>query len=168
MTDVSLNFRGSAYAAETGDFPICLVTIDHADLTTPIRISTDPTARLVETAADIVYGTQSRGDDFYFFPCSLKLPDDTDDGPGEMRLEFDNVNQDYIETIRSIVGPPTVTVEMVMASDLDTVEAQWPEYLLRSVKYDAVIITATMIMEMLEREGYPAGSFTPGAFPGLF
>ena len=168
MTDVSLNFRESAYAQETGDFPICLVTITHPSITTPIRISTDNTQRLIETASDIVYGTQSRGNDFYFFPCKLKLPDETDDGPGEMRLEFDNVNRDYIEIIRSIVGRPTVNVEMVMASAVDMVERQWPEYLIGSVRYDALLITANMIMEMLDRESYPSGSFTPGAFPGLF
>jgi len=168
VSDVSLNFRQSAYAQETGDFPICLITIDHADLTDPIRISTDPTERLVETAADIIYGTASRGNDFYFFPCKLKLPDDTDEGPGVMRLEFDNVNRDYIEIIRSIVGPPSVTVEMVMASALDTVEAQWPGFLITSIKYDATTITATMVPEMLDREPYPAGSYTPGNHPGLF
>jgi hypothetical protein len=168
MADVSLNFRQSAYALESGDFPICLITIDHPSLTDPVRISTDPTARLVETAADIIYGTTSRGEEYYFFPCTLKLPDDTDEGPGRMRLEFDNVNREYVAIIRSIVGPPTVTVEMVMASALDDVEAQWPEFLMTSIRYDATTVTATMAMETLEREPYPAGAFTPGAFPGLF
>lgn len=166
---VSLNFRQNAYyAEERGGIPICLITIDHDDFASPIRISTDPTGRLVETASDIVYGTQSRGDDFYFFPCRLKLPDDKNDGPGGLRLEFDNVNRDYVEMIRTISGPLTVNVEMVLSNALDTVEASWPEFLLRTITYDAGTISCQMQMETLETEPFPAGSFLPSTAPNLF
>lgn len=169
-TSVSLNFRQEAYAAETGRVLIALITLDHADLTTPIRISTDPTQRLTEytTDADIVYGTVSRGNTFIFLPVRLKLPDDTDAGPGEMTIEIDNVHRDYTATIRSIYSPVTVTVELVMDNTLDTVEAQWPEFLLTDIEYDASVITGTMKMETLEREPFPAGTFAPSYFPGLF
>jgi hypothetical protein len=98
----------------------------------------------------------------------LKLPDDTDAGPGEMTIEIDNVHRDYTATIRSIYSPVTVTVELVMDNTLDTVEAQWPEFLLTDIEYDASVITGTMKMETLEREPFPAGTFAPSYFPGLF
>jgi len=165
---LSLNFRQAAFEAESGVFPICLITIDHADLPAPIRLSTDPTQRISEPVADVVYGTVSRGNSFYFFPCELKLPDDTDDGPGQMSLQFSNVNRDYIAIIRSITGRPTVNIEMVLSNALNTVEAQWPEFLITDVNWDAGLISFSMSMETLEREGYPSGSYTPAAFPGLF
>lgn len=165
---LSLNFRQSAYAQETGAFPIGLIVIDHTSLEDPIRLSTDPTQRLVETASEVVYGTISNSNQYYFFPCSLKLPDDTDDGPGQMRLIFDNVNKDYIAIIRSIVGKPTADVSFVMSNALDTVERQWPQFNVERIPWDATRITLSLGVESLIHEPFPCGSYTPGAFPGLF
>jgi hypothetical protein len=165
---ISLNFRQAAFAQETGVFPIGLITIDHTSLAEPIRFSTDPTQRLVDTVSEIVYGTVSNSEQYYFFPCSLKLPDDTDDGPGQMQMIFDNVNKDYVAIIRSIVGRPTVNASFVMSNDLDTIERQWPEFFIGRIPWDATRVTLNMEMETLDREPFPWGTYTPGAFPGLF
>ena len=168
--NVSLNFRQAAYASETERFLIALITLSHPDITEDIRISTDPTARIAEytTDSEVIYGTVSRGETFLFFPVRLNLPNDTDDGPGEMSIEIDNVHQDYTEIIRELTSPPTLTVELVMDNDLDTVEAQWPDFLLINVRYNATIIAGTLKLETLEQEPYPAGTFNPSYFPGLF
>ena len=168
--NVSLNFRQAAYASETGRFPIGLITISHEDLAEDILVSTDPTARLEEHTTDvqIVYGTVSRGNTYLFFPMRIKLPDDTDEGPGEMQIEIDNVHRTYIETIRSIFTPASFTVEWVMDNDPDTVDASWPDFQLVNVKYNETIITATLKLETQEREPFPSGSFSPSYFPGIF
>lgn len=167
---VSVNFRRAAYDPETGRFPIALITISHADLADDILISTDPTQRITELTTDteVVYGTISRGKTFIFCPVRLKLPDDTPEGPGEMQIEIDNVHQQYTETIREIHSPPTFNVELVLDDDPDTVEAQWPEYELRHVQYNESTITGTLKMESFTAEPFPAGSFTPAYFAGLF
>lgn len=167
---VSLNFRQSAYAQETGRVLIALVTITHDALAEPIRISTDPTQRIEEytTDTDVVYGTISRGNTFLFLPVRIKLPDETEAGPGDITLEIDNIHRQYVETIRSISSPPAVTVELVMDNTPDTVEAQWPEFLLADITYDSVTISGTLRMETLMREPFPCGTFTPSGFPGVF
>lgn len=164
----SLNFRQAAYAAETGRTIIALITIDHDDLTEPIRISTDPTERIHEYENEIVYGTVSRGETYIFLPMRLQIPSDTDEGPGNMVMEFDNIHRTYTEIIRSIFTPPTVNVELVLDDDPDTVEVSWPEYLWTNISYDALVIRGTLALETLEREPFPAGSFSPSHFPGLF
>jgi len=167
---VSLNFRQAAYAQETGRFPIALITFEHDDLASPVRISADPTERSTTYTTDsqVVYSTTSRGNEYIYLPVSLILPDDTEDGPGEIKLEIDNVSRELISTIRSIYTPPTGTLELVMDNDLDTVELQWPDFLLGNVTYDASVVTGILSFETLIREPFPAGSFTPSAFPGLF
>ena len=87
---VSADFRQAAYAAETGRVVIALLTLTHEDLETPIRISSDPTQRIesLSTAADLVYGTVSRGETFVFLPMTIKLPSDTDEGPGDFFFIF--------------------------------------------------------------------------------
>ena len=164
----SLNFRQAAYAAETGRVIIALITIDHADLLEPIRICTNPTERIHEYENDIVYGTVSRGDNYIFLPMRLQIPSDTDEGPGNMVMEFDNVHRSYTEIIRSIFTPPTVKVELVLDNDPDTVEVTWPEFIWINIYYDALVIRGTLSLETLEREPFPSGTFSPASFPGLF
>lgn len=168
MTTVSLNFRQSAYAQETGRVLICLMTLTHDDLEEPIRLSSDPTERLDETVSEVVYGTVSRSQEYVYLPMTLKLPDDTDSGPGEMVIELDNIHRAYTQAIRTIQSPVKVNVELVMDNDLDTVEGQWPEYLLTGVTYDSAVIRGTLRMETLESEPFPSGTFNPSYFPGLF
>ena len=165
---ISLNFREAAYACETGRVPILLITFNHADMPAPIRISTDPTQRILETDTVIAYGTISRGNIFSFLPVRIKLPDDTDAGPGEMQLELDNVDRTLTETIREIFSPISVKVEVVMDNALDTVDLEWPEYMLTNIQYNATTITGTMTLENLLREPFPGLMFTPSTAPGVF
>jgi hypothetical protein len=165
---VSTTFKQAAYAQETGRVIIALITIDHSSLLDPIRICTNPTERLQEFENDIIYGTVSRGNNYVFLPFSLQIPSDTDEGPGNMTIEFDNVHRTYTEAIRSIFTPPTVTVELVLDSDPDTVEVSWPEFLLTDITYNALTIQGTLSLELLDREPFPSGTFNPSSFPGLF
>ena len=168
MTTTSLNFREAANAQETGRVPIALITLSHADLVDDIRISTDPTEELSSTNLEKVYGTTSDSKEYVFLPVRIKLPDDTDEGPGEMQLEFDNIHRAYTEAIRDVFTPVTCQIDLVMDNALDTIDASWPEFKLTNINYDATIITGTLKLETLESEPYPAGSFVPSYFSGLF
>lgn len=166
--NLTTRFLREVFAQETGICPVFLLTITHPALTDPILVSSDPTERLSQTAADIVYGTRSRGKEFVFFPFTLTLPSDEDEGPQNMQLTLDNVLRQYTDILRSIVGPPTLLAELVLADMPDTVEAYWPEYLMNNVKYDAQTITVTLALETLQREPFPALTFNPSYFPGLY
>lgn len=168
MTTVSLNFRKESYAAETGHVPIMLITFNHVEMAFPIRLSTDPTQRVVETDSIIGYGTISRGETYAFMPMRLKLPDDTDSGPGDMQIELDNVDRVMVATIRNIHSPLNVRVEIVMSNAIDTVDLVWPEYILTNIQYNATTITGTMTLENLTREPFPGLIFTPSTAPGIF
>lgn len=168
MSDVSLNFRENAYYAEAEAIPICLITIEHDDLATPIRLSTDPTERLSEAASDIVYGTTSNGDEYLFFPCNLRLPSNTDRGPQGMRIQFDNVHRDYIASIRALSSAPKVSIDIVMSNDLDTIEVSFPDFYMRTISYDALAISAGMEFDSLQTETVPAASMLPSTTPNVF
>ena len=170
MTTTSLNFREAAFSPETGRVLIALITLSHIDLIDDIRISTDPTQRIVglTTDTELVYGTISNGKTYIFLPVRIKLPDDTDEGPGEMQLEIDNVHRAYTETIRSVQTPVICRVDLVLDNALDTIEGSWPEFKLVDITHNARTITGTLRLETLETEPYPSGSFVPSYFRGLF
>lgn len=166
MRPLSLTMRQAANAEETGQVLAFLITIEHDDLADPIRISSDPTGLL--SSSPLLYGTVSRGDTFNFLPLTLKLPDDADDAPPAMQLVLDNVGREAIPLLRSVSTPARVSVELVLASAPDDVEAAWPEFDLVNVSYDAGQITLQLTVNALVNEPFPAGTFTPGAFGGLF
>ena len=170
MTITSLNFRDAAFSPEAGRVLIALITLSHIGLADDIRISTDPTQELTEFTSDTqkVYGTISNGKKYIFLPVRIKLPDDTDEGPGEMQLEIDNVHRAYTETIRSVQTPVICRVDLVLDNALNTIEGSWPEFKLVDITYNATTITGTLRLETLETEPYPSGSFVPSYFRGLF
>jgi len=164
----SADFLREAYSEETGITIIMLITIDHADLDSPLYISTDPTTRLSATTTEIVYGTTSNGTDYTFLPVRLTLPSEDDEGPGGMRIEMDNIHQDLVPTIRNLTSPPTFNVDIVTSDDVDAILASWPEYLLTNAQYNEQVITGELTLELLYSEPFPGGTFTPSEFPGLF
>lgn len=164
--DVTPSFLGAAFAQETGEVPICLLTVTHEDLADPIYLSSDATTRLSEQP--LVYGTESRGEQYIYLPFEFTLPDDRSDSPPRVQLTMDNIDRSLVAVLRSFASPANVMMEIVLASDLDTVEITMPSLQMSDVTIGDRTITATLVADALINEPHPAGQFTPGAFPGLF
>ncbi|MBI1215691.1 MAG: DUF1833 domain-containing protein [Alphaproteobacteria bacterium] len=148
--------RRAIYGAETGEVFLILLTISHAELAQPIRVCSD--------AVDIV----SRDDTFAAFPFSLTLPDDDDNPSPQARLSIDNVDRQIVAAVRSISSAPGVLIEIIRAADPDTVEASFADFKLTDVTYDSHRVEGNLTIEDFTAEPFPAASFSPGLFPGLF
>lgn len=166
MRVLSLNFRQALFSQESGEVPIFLLTITHPSLVDPIYLTTDPTERLSEVP--LMYRTQSRGIDFLYAGVDVTIPDEQDKSPPASKLTIANVTRDLIPLARSVSTPPSVKMEAVLASDLDTVEMTWPALDMSNLQYDANQLVFDLTMDALVTEPYPSGSFNPASFPGLF
>jgi len=153
---ISPQARQSLFHSETSDRFIVLITISHPSISTPIRVCSN--------SQDII----SRGQAYYAYPFQLQLPDSTSDQPPKAQLQIDNVTPEIINALRTITTSPTITFEIVRAENLNVVEVSMPNFILNSIQYDALIITGDISVEQYITEPYPAGSYTPGRFPGLF
>lgn len=151
-----MTLRSSALAAETAEVWLVLLTIDQADLSEPIRV--------VNNHVDITSG----GDLYSGFPFNVQLPSSAEDGPPSGRLVIDNVSLDITQAVRLMTTPATVEIKVVAASDPDTVEATWPDFILSNVKWNTMQVMGDLTLENFVNEPYPAHSFTPGFFPGIF
>lgn len=156
------------FAEDTGDYPILLVTVTHDTFQAPIRVSSDPTTRLSATDAEIIYGTVSRSMSFAFLPFQISLPGEFEDSAPRARISIDNVSRELTAAVRTLTSPPVVTIELVMASTPDVVEATFPNFDLSDVDGDVMTISGTLSIDLLVLEPFPAGIFSPGQFPGLF
>ncbi|NDC57532.1 MAG: DUF1833 domain-containing protein, partial [Alphaproteobacteria bacterium] len=79
MRSLSATAVASLTAETTDEVWLPLVTISHADLSSPIRV--------VANNENIT----SRGNTFIGYPFEIELPSQNDQSPGEARLRIDNV-----------------------------------------------------------------------------
>lgn len=163
---LSSGFLSALYAQESEEVVVCLLTVDHPELEAPIRLSSDPTVRI--SADPLIYATTSRGEEFVYLPFEFNLPDDKSDSPPRVQLSVDNVERSLVGVLRSFSTPASILVELVLASDPDTVEIAKPSLQLSDVSIDDLKVNATLVADPLINEPHPAGQFTPGSFPGLF
>lgn len=166
---LTADFMRAAYSSETGLCPIVLMTITHESLSEPIRVSTDPTQRLSSTSdSEVVYGTISNGDEYIFFPVSVTLPSEIEDGAGNMRLEIDNIKRALVPFIRNLSSPPLLQTDIVTSDDPDVVVASWFDYLMTDITINDTTISAELQLDLFFTEPFPAGTFGSSEFPGLF
>lgn len=152
-------FKAAAHAQETGESLQALITITHASIIGgPLRFVQD------------LQPMTSRGNVYTAFPFEIRLPADTDEGVAKVLLTIDNVDRSIAAAIRGMspTSPPTVTVDLVMASQPDIVEISIPDLTLRNVSGDAYTIEGELRMDEEDLTPFPEGSFTPQHFPGLF
>jgi hypothetical protein len=154
---LSSTARRAIFAQETGEVFLLLLTIAHPQLAEPIRV--------VNNNEDVVSG----GVTFQRFPFELALPPETEEAPPTVSLRIANADRQIVQAVRALAGDAmTVDVSVVLASSPDTIEAGPYRFTLRDVSYDAAIVEGTLRFEDVLNEPYPADSFTPARFPGLF
>ena len=145
----------SINAQATEEVWLTLLTITSSEVAFPLRF--------VANNQSVV----SRGNTFIAFPFDLDFPGQDEENPGEARLMIDNIDRSIVAFVRSISIPPKVTIEVVLASSPDTVEAYFSNMTLRNVSYDAKTVSGLLKFEdiVIEPVTY---AMTPERFPGQF
>lgn len=148
--------RASIFAASTAEVWLHLLTINHADLSSPIRL------------VDNNQAITSRGQTFLPFAFRAQIPAEVDGQLPKVEIQIDAVDQSIIAQLEVLQSPPTITLEVIMASAPDVVERGPWLFTIRSVSYNALTIRSELTYEQLTAEPFPYRRFTPSDFPGLF
>lgn len=152
---ISDTARGQVFQQEGGGF-LVLLTISHAQLVTSIRVCNNN--------VNIV----SNSNTFIAYPFKFKPPEEREGVSPIAKLTIDNVTREIIQAIRQIITPLDITVQVVRIDDLDTVESSLPTFKLRNVGWDATQITGDLTLDDVTKEPFPARSYTPSEYPGVF
>ena len=170
LTTMSPDAIRAIFSPEADSDLLFLLTIyDPTNPSTVVaRICDGFTKRISETADEVVYGVTSRSQDFVFLPMEISLPTEEEAQAPRCSIVLRDVTRYVIPIVRTIVGPPTVKMELVLAKTPDTVEASFSGFYISNFSYNADSVTADLSMIDYEREPFPMHSFTPAYFPGMF
>ena len=125
------------------------------------------TVRIVNNTEDIT----SNGNTYTAFPFNVVLPPDTEEFQPKLQVGVVNVTRLLIDEVRTIAGSDQrakATITVIEASDPDTALATYSNFEVVNLRYDANEMSFDLIIDTFLTEPFPAGSFTPSTFPGLF
>lgn len=157
MRQISATAMQAVLAQRTEEVFVPCLNINHPTFANPIRLAmnTEPVVR-----ADGTYQP---------YAFQINLPDQRDDQLPQVTLTVDNTDLQVNNAIRTLQGPPTVTMDVVMASSPDTVEIGPFNYNLTSATADANTIQGVLGFEDdVFSQQVPAQLYTPTNSPGLF
>ncbi|SNS00438.1 protein of unknown function [Humidesulfovibrio mexicanus] len=145
-------------AQHTDEVFLNCLRISHPNLTDDIR--------LVCSKRNLTHA----GKEYIAYAFTVRLPNDSEEGVAQFAVELDNTDRRIVEAARSMAGgqPATAVFFAVLASDPESVEVGPYEATMREISYDFQKVTAACNFEDHLNQAYPAHSFTPNRFPGLF
>ena len=157
MRQISAAAMQAVLAQNTPDvFTPCL-SINHPTFANPIRLAFN--TEVLHRAAG----------DYMPYAFQIDLPNQHDDSLPQVKLTVDNVDLQVNDAIRTLQGPPTVTMDVVMASSPDTVEIGPFNYSLQSATANADTIQGVLgFEEDIFSQSCPGQTYTPISSPGLF
>lgn len=113
---VSSISRAAFFAPETEQVFLALLTIDHANLEDPIRV--------VNNNVSVI----SRGDEYVGYPFKIDLPGESGEELSHVKLQIDNVHRDIVYAIRTIPTSPSISLEIMRATENLLSGKQWGNY----------------------------------------
>lgn len=168
LSSLSANALRAMFSPDADETLIVLLTFEGPGIATPIRLADNYLQRLSETDDEVTYGLISNGQEYVFLPFNISLPTEEQSAETRCSITMHDVTQYLTPIIRTITSAPTVTVTLVLSSTPNVVEATFPGFLMGSISYNKDTVTATLSIESLAVEPFPAHTFTPSHFPGLF
>lgn len=163
--EITTRMRRAINAPETDEVFILLVTLTHETLADPIRVCSTGVVTLPEAGA---WGVVSRGMEFVFLPFEFRLPGEVESQSPYAEISMDNISREIVAAVRSIRSSPSVTVEIVLASEPDVVEAALDGFRLTGIRYDKFAVSGNLSIEVFENEPFPGDCYLPSNVPGIF
>lgn len=159
MRTLSTAALASIHAQETDEVWLVLLRLKHANIL-PAGV-----LRCVNNTVDITGGSDNQL--YTAYPFHLDLPGEDPEQPSVARLRIDNVDRRIVQEVRGLPTPPTVDLEVILASQPTTVEISFSDLTLRAIDFDAFEVTGTLTQEEIFSEPVSL-EMTPSRFPSLF
>ena len=157
MRQVSPQAFRAMFAQQTGEVFLLCLTLSHSSWPTDIRLVYN--SKPITRAAGV----------FLPYAFQINLPNEEDEKVPEVTLVIDNASNEIVQSIARIEGRIKATLEVVLDSSPDVVEAGPMEFYILDTQFDSIQISSTLGYEDdVLNNAFPAQTFTPANSPGLF
>lgn len=134
---------------------LTLIKITHPNLPDALRFTCDNVA------------TFHRGEVYQPAAFQAVLPDSQPETPPRATLRIDGVDNRVVEALRTIITPPKIDFVIVAASVIDAIEEEWRGLTIIGHTIDDYTIDLHIIMDKMDQEPFPVGTFDK-RFSALF
>ena len=152
---------------------VALIRVTSPDGEDTVRLTTAAVERL--SLEPLTYGVRStwltpspENNPFLFILLSVQLPDDKEEGQGQVQLILDMADASMIELLRSFTGRATVDLAVVLADTPDLVEFEQQGMVLVGAQASGGQVVLSIAADPISEESFPTGRMTRERFPGLF
>lgn len=154
---VSATMLQAMLSQSTGEVPLTTVRISHTDLGSDLLFVNDTESL---TRSDGTYHPAA---------FEFRLPDDQQDNVPRGQIILDNTDRQIIQAVRPLNTAPQIEINLVLASQPNTVEIGPMTFKLKQFQYDANIIRGEVgYDEEFLSTAFPKFTFSPRLSPGLF
>jgi len=148
--------QAAALASRTNEITLSFLDITHADLAS--------TLRLVNNTEAITKG----GETYSPVAFQIILPTEKEGEDGTAQLSVCAVDQTIIMAIRSINSAVKIGLTVALASDPDTTEVEYGDFLWRPVSWKKLTVSGELAYEDVLDIMFPGDIFSPVNVPGNF
>lgn len=146
----------SVNASSTDEVWLAMVRLDHPSWFEPVR--------LVRNTVQV----EHQGETYIPFPFDVALPDEEAEQLAVVDWTALNASNELVELFRSISGPISGRIFLVLARTPDLIEVGPLELEMRAFEYDASTIRGTMVIEPILDAVFGSLSMDNVNAPGLF
>ena len=125
---------------------------------TALRAQSDP----------LLYGTRHQSEDYLFVMMSAQMPDDLDDSPMSVSLNFENVSSDMVAAVRSGTDPAVVDFRLVYKSAPDVLAAEYTGLESTSARFTVDSVSVVFSRERQLSQYWPAPRMGMTTFRSLY
>ena len=143
------------YGQESNDPFLILLTMTHDSF---------DTIRLVNNTVDIVSRTQT----FLGYPFRIVLSPDDGEQSRNISLSIDNTSLELIDELRQVTTAIGVKLELILASDPNTVQIEIADLEIQNISYNKSTITATLVLDGFLNQEMIGERYIPTKYIGLF
>jgi len=153
---VSATAQQAVNAPQTNQVFLVIVEITHTDLVTPLRF--------VNNNVDIT----SNGNVYTACAFNFTPPADEDGTIKNTQIIIDNVDRSITQVIRALVGPPSLSISIILADNPNDIEVGPWEFILRNVTYNISTIGGDLIYLNYLLDYFSPIVYNANNFPGLY
>lgn len=167
MRTISADLRKALFDENTGEVIVLLLQIVHPDLPEGDIFLSSDNAVLLDFEEQL-RGTISRGRSYSFMPMEVGLPEEGEDAAPTIRVTLYDVAQEVTPLLKASIFPAYVSAEIVLASAPDDPEVTLAVFELSSASVEAGNVVLDLTVDTMASEPFPADTFTPARFGGLW